>query len=257
MPQADPDLALTALTAWWRAMGVAVDEAAIRALTRPAPSPQAGVAGAARPAGPSIDARIAAAAAAAAAAPDLAALKAAIEAFDASPLRAGAQNTVVFDGVPGAPVMVVGEGPGGEEDRQGLPFVGPAGQLLDRMLAAIDLSRRDNALITNVNYWRPPRNRNPEADELAVCRPFVLRMIELAAPRLIIAAGSVSAKALLGTQSGIMRLRGQEKSMTTPSGRRVPVIAILHPAYLLRRPQDKALAWADLQAIARRLEQSG
>lgn len=162
---------------------------------------------------------------------------------------------MVYDGVPGAPVMVIGEGPGGEEDRQGLPFVGPAGQLLDRMLAAIGLSRQDNTLITNVNYWRPPRNRNPEPHELAVCRPFVLRMIELAAPRLIIAAGGVSAKALLETGSGIMRLRGQEKSLTTPSGRRVPVIAILHPAYLLRRPQDKALAWADLQAIARRLEQ--
>ena len=195
---------------------------------------------------------VAMASAAAAACGNLAELSVAIAAYDGSPLKAGCQHTVVFDGVEGAPVMVIGEGPGAEEDRQGKPFVGRAGQLLDRMLAAIGLSRQTNALISNVNYWRPPQNRNPEPGELAVCRPFVDRMIELTAPKLIIAAGGVPAKALLDTSTGIMRLRGTEKVLKLPSGMKVPVFPILHPAFLLRRPQEKSRAWRDLQMIEQR-----
>ena len=153
--------------------------------------------------------------------------------------------------------MVIGEGPGAEEDRRGLPFVGKAGQLLDRMLAAINRTRTENAFITNVNYWRPPGNRNPEEDELAICRPFVDRMVELAKPKLILAAGGVPAKALLNTSNGIMRLRGTEHVFKTPGGFSAPLIPILHPAYLLRRPQDKSRAWRDLLLAEKRLEELG
>ena len=149
--------------------------------------------------------------------------------------------------------MVIGEGAGGTEDRVGLPFVGKAGQLLDRMLAAIALDRKTNTFITNVTYWRPPGNRNPEADELAVCRPFVDRMIELNAPKLIIAAGGVSAKTLLNTKTGIMKLRGAWVDYTTPGGFTAPIMPTFHPAYLLRRSQDKSRAWRDLLEIQARL----
>lgn len=185
------------------------------------------------------------------------ALSAAIADFTGSPLKAGCENTVVYDGVPGAGLMVIGEGPGAEEDRRGKPFVGRAGQLLDKMLAAINRTRAENAFITNVNYWRPPGNRNPEADELLICRPFVDRMIELGRPKLIVAAGGVPAVSLLQSRDGIMKLRGNEYTYTTPGGYAVPLIPMLHPAYLLRRPQDKSRAWRDLLLIEKRLEELG
>ncbi|ABI76443.1 uracil-DNA glycosylase, family 4 [Hyphomonas neptunium ATCC 15444] len=180
-------------------------------------------------------------------------LTAAAGQFSGSPLRASCENTVVYDGTPGASLLVIGEGPGAQEDRQGKPFVGKAGQLLDKMLAAIGRNRAENALITNVNYWRPPGNRSPEADELAVCRPFVDRFIEVSRPRLIVAAGGIPAVSLLGSREGIMKLRGNEYCYTTPGGYRVPLIPMLHPAYLLRRPQDKSRAWRDLLLIEKRL----
>ena len=155
--------------------------------------------------------------------------------------------------VVGAHRVLIGEGPGGDEDRVGKPFVGKAGQLLDKMLAAIGRSRTENALITNVNYWRPPGNRNPELDELAVCRPFVDRMIEIARPKLIVAAGGVPAVSLLNSRDGIMKLRGNEYGYATPGGYTVPLIPMLHPAYLLRRPQDKSRAWRDMLLIEKRL----
>lgn len=176
-------------------------------------------------------------------------LATAIDQFEGCPLKAGSRNTVVFDGQPGAPVLVIGEGPGAEEDRTGKPFVGRAGALLDQMLLAIGLSRQTNLLITNVNYWRPPRNRNPEREELAVCRPFVDRFVDLAAPKLIIAAGAVPAQSLLGTRTGIMKLRGTRAEFSTPGDSRLPLFPILHPAFLLRRPQEKSRAWRDLQFI--------
>ncbi|MCR9078440.1 MAG: uracil-DNA glycosylase [Hyphomonadaceae bacterium] len=184
-------------------------------------------------------------------------LKSAIEGFDGCPLKQLCEKTVVFDGTQGAPVMVLGEGPGGQEDRIGLPFVGKAGQLLDKMLAAIGLDRKTNAFISNVNYWRPPGNRNPEADELAVCRPFVNRMIDLAQPKIIIATGGVAAKSLLDTKTGIMRLRGSERPFETPAGTQVPLVPMFHPAYLLRRPQDKSRAWRDLLLVQARLGEMG
>ena len=181
------------------------------------------------------------------------ALARAIDEFGGSPLKATCEKTVVYDGIPGAALMVIGEGPGADEDRQGKPFVGKAGQLLDKMLSAIGRRRTENALISNVNYWRPPGNRNPEIDELAVCRPFVDRMIDLARPKLIVAAGGVPAVSLLNSRDGIMKLRGNEYTYTTPGGYTAALIPMLHPAYLLRRPQDKSRAWRDLLLIEKRL----
>ncbi len=253
--------ALAALADWWTAMGVSVDADVLSApppVTReavrglePAPRVQKRIAQA--PKHSDLAAWIETARHAAAEASSIEALKSAIEAFEGSPLKEGTEHTVVFDGVPGARLMVIGEGPGAEEDRTGLPFVGRTGQLLDRMLASIGRKRAENAFITNVNYWRPPANRNPDADELAVCRPFVDRMIELSAPKLIIAAGGVSAVNLLASADGIMKLRGREFTYTTPGGFTCPLIPILHPAYLLRRPQDKSRAWRDLLLIEKRM----
>ena len=272
MPQNASAAALKALTDWWEAMGVEVDSAAVKAAmtgtgAAKEQAEQAPVAPDATPtetASPRRRARtksfedwLAEARALAAKAESLPALKAAIEGFDGSPLKALCEKTVVYDGTIGAPVMVIGEGPGGQEDRIGLPFVGKAGQLLDKMLAAIGLSRQTNAFITNVNYWRPPGNRNPDADELAICRPFVDRMIDLAQPKIIIAAGGVSAKSLLDSKTGIMRLRGNEQPFETPAGTQVPLVPMFHPAYLLRRPEDKSRAWRDLLLVQARLAEIG
>lgn len=179
---------------------------------------------------------------------DLAALEAAICSFDGGALKAGALNTVIADGVAGAPLMLIGEAPGAEEDAKGLPFVGRAGQLLDRMLAAIGYSRTTNAYITNVIYWRPPGNRKPTPGETALCRPFVERLIALNQPRVIMLLGGTPSSALLDSKIGITRLRGQWHSF---SGR--PTLPGLHPAYLLRNPAAKAEAWRDLLAVQARL----
>ncbi|MBI1366925.1 MAG: uracil-DNA glycosylase [Alphaproteobacteria bacterium] len=180
------------------------------------------------------------------------ALAAAVAAFEACPLRAGARSTVFCDGAPGAPLLVIGEAPGREEDRVGLPFVGRAGQLLDRMLAAIGRSRRTDTLISNVVYWRPPGNREPTHLEVAICRPFVERLIELTAPKAILLAGGAPARALLGV-SGIMRARGVWRELELASGARFPALPIFHPAFLLRSPAQKRLAWADLLSLEKRL----
>jgi uracil-DNA glycosylase len=256
---ATPDAANT-LADWWEAMGVTVDrDALVPKRASPPPKTEASAPALPRSAAGLHDAAfwVAHARAAAAACHTMDALKAAIAAFEGCPLKAGADNTVICDGQPGAALMVIGEGPGAEEDRTGLPFVGRAGQLLDKMLAAIGRSRATNTLITNVNYWRPPGNRNPEADELAVCRPFVDRMIALNAPKLIVAAGGVPATALLASKEGIMKLRGKEFAFTLPGGETIPLIPLLHPAYLLRRPQDKSRAWRDLLEIEKRLTELG
>jgi len=269
------ETALLALTDWWDEMGVDVDQAVVSAALKAAKPPSGAGAPVRRPvqsgAAPNLPGLVpvrragkksvadwvAEAESLAAGASTLEALKAAIEGFEGCPLKAGANKTVVFDGVQGVSVMVIGEGAGGTEDRVGLPFVGKAGQLLDRMLAAIELDRKTNTFITNVTYWRPPGNRNPEADELAVCRPFVDRMIELNAPKLIIAAGGVSAKSLLNTKTGIMKLRGHWVDYTTPGGFTAPIMPTFHPAYLLRRSQDKSRSWRDLLEIQARLEALG
>lgn len=182
------------------------------------------------------------------------ALDAAVRAFDGCPLKAGAKNTVFTDGVPGADLLVIGEAPGRDEDAIGKPFVGRAGQLLDRMLAAIGRSRTDNALISNVIFWRPPGNRTPAALETAVCRPFVERLIELTAPKAVLIAGGAPLQALLGV-TGIMRARGVWREIETAGGARVPALPTYHPAFLLRQPAGKRLAWADLQSLQRRLNE--
>lgn len=194
----------------------------------------------------------AAATALAAGAATLADLAAAMAAFDGCDLKRGARNLVFADGNPAARVMIVGEAPGQEEDREGRPFVGAAGQLLDRMLAAIGLSRASPdparaVYIANVLPWRPPQNRTPTADEIAMFRPFLARHIALAGPEVLVAMGNVPLIALLNTQ-GILRLRG---TWAAWEGR--PLMPMTHPAYLLRTPAAKREAWADLLAIEERL----
>ena len=190
--------------------------------------------------------------AAAAAATSLAELKAALEAFEGSALKRGATNTVFADGTPAGRVMIIGEAPGRDEDRIGRPFVGRAGQLLDKMLASIDLDRGRNCYITNVINWRPPDNRDPSPEEAAICLPFLRRHIELANPALIVLLGAVAARHVMGVTDGIMRTRGRWMEYRVGNAM-VPVMPTLHPAYLLRQPAHKKLAWRDLQAVATRM----
>ena len=176
-------------------------------------------------------------------------LVAAVRAFDGCALKRTATNTVIGDGNPEAALMFVGEAPGAEEDRQGLPFVGPAGRLLDRMLASIGLDR-SAVYITNMLPWRPPGNRSPTAEELAICQPFLERQIELIAPRILVLVGGIAAKALLNRREGITRLRGQWFPFSTPRmGGTIQATATFHPAYLLRTPSAKREVWRDLLAI--------
>lgn len=192
--------------------------------------------------------------AAAAEAGSLDALKQAIAAFTGCNLRNSAKNVVFADGTPDADIMFVGEAPGREEDIQGLPFVGRAGQLLDRMLGAIGLDRRKNAYITNMIPWRPPGNRNPTPHEIELCRPFIERHIVLADPKLVVFLGNVSNKALMNTNRGILSIRGTWGEY--PLGERtIPAIPTLHPAYLLRNPAHKRLAWQDLLEIRAKLDE--
>jgi uracil-DNA glycosylase len=197
--------------------------------------------------GESVDA-IGSAQAAAANATTLAELRAALEAFDGCALKRTATNTVFADGVAAGRVMLIGEAPGRDEDRVGKPFVGRAGQLLDKMLASIGLDRKTNAYITNVINWRPPDNRDPTPEEAASCLPFLRRHIELADPAVIILLGAVAARHVVGVSDGIMKLRGRWMEYRV-GDRLVPLMPTLHPAYLLRQPAHKKLAWRDLQAV--------
>ncbi|MES2254440.1 MAG: uracil-DNA glycosylase [Pseudomonadota bacterium] len=193
---------------------------------------------------------------AASAARDLDALKAAMEAFEGSALKRAATNTVFADGTPSGRVMFIGEAPGRDEDRIGKPFVGRAGQLLDKMLASIDLDRSRNCYITNVINWRPPDNRDPSPEEAAICLPFLRRHIELANPGIIVLLGAVAARHVMGVTEGIMKTRGRWLEYRVGDVM-VPVMPTLHPAYLLRQPAHKKLAWRDLQAVASRMEALG
>jgi DNA polymerase len=219
--------------------------AAQAVVSRPAP--------AALPAAPAaaIDA-VAEARSAAARAQTLDDLRAELAAFEHCELKRGAKNLVFADGVPGARVLVLGEAPGRDEDSEGRPFVGRAGQLLDRMFAAIGLSRTSSdpgtaLYITNVMVWRPPQNRDPSADEVAMMLPFVERHVALADPQVIVVMGNTPLSALFNTK-GITRLRGK---WMEAMGR--PVLPMTHPAYLLRTPEAKRDAWADLLALQDRL----
>ena len=190
---------------------------------------------------------------AAASATTLAELQAALEVFDGCGLKRTATNTVFADGVAHAPVMLIGEAPGRDEDRSGKPFVGRAGQLLDKMLASIALDRKTNAYITNVINWRPPDNRDPSPEEAAACLPFLRRHIELVNPRVIVLLGAVAARHVMGITEGIMRSRGRWMEYRV-GDRMVPIMPTLHPAYLLRQPAHKKLAWRDLQSVRDRLQ---
>jgi DNA polymerase len=183
-------------------------------------------------------------------------LKAALEAFEGCALKRHATRTVFADGTPAHRILFIGEAPGKEEDAAGLPFVGRAGKLLDRMLAAIALDRRNNVYITNVLNWRPPGNRDPAPEEAAACLPFLRRHIELVDPEIIVLLGAVAARHVLGRTDGIMRLRGNWLEYHV-HGRMVPVMPTLHPAYLLRRPIEKKLAWRDLQSISEKVNALG
>lgn len=191
------------------------------------------------------------------AAPDLPTLRASLAAFEGCALKRTAKNLVFGDGNPNADVMFIGEAPGADEDREGLPFVGVSGRLLDRMLASIGLDR-GSAYITNILPWRPPGNREPTPGEIAACMPFIQRHIELVAPRILVLIGGTSAKTLLGRREGIMRLRGRWLAYRTEtSDRAVPALATFHPAFLLRSPAQKANAWRDFLMIKQKLDESG
>jgi DNA polymerase len=183
------------------------------------------------------------------------ALAALIAGFDGCALKRTATNTVFADGNPAAPVMIIGEGPGADEDRIGRPFVGRAGQLLDRMLAAIGLDR-SSVVITNVVYWRPPGNRTPTAAEIACCLPFVLRHIALVQPKLLVLCGGTAASALLPQGQGITRLRGRWFDLAIPGlDQPVPTLPMFHPSFLLRTPERKREAWRDLLSLRARLDE--
>lgn len=188
----------------------------------------------------------------AAAATTLDELREAMAGFDGCNLKFTAKNTVFADGNPQAELMLVGEAPGRDEDIEGRPFVGRSGQLLDRILAAIGLDRT-SVYIANVIPWRPPGNRTPTPHETQICRPFIERQIELVNPRVLVHLGGASAKTLLNTNEGILRLRGNWRSYSMASGAIIPAMPTLHPAYLLRTPNHKKLAWRDFLEVKAKL----
>ena len=220
-----------------------------------APKPKATVEVAPVRAAPEVDA-VAVARAAAAGAKTLDDLRAAMAAFEHCDLKRGARNLVFSDGNPAARVMLIGEAPGRDEDRIGKPFVGKAGQLLDRMFEAIDMGRAapisaQSIYITNVMPWRPPQNRDPEPGEIAMLKPFLERHVEIVAPEVIVLMGNISCQAVLG-RKGITRLRGHWQEAFGK-----PVLPMFHPAYLLRQPAAKREAWADLLSLRAKLRSLG
>lgn len=185
---------------------------------------------------------------------NLAELRTSLETFDGCGLKATAKNTCVYRGAETARLMIIGEAPGRDEDLEGKPFVGRAGQLLDKMLAAIEIDET-SAHITNVVYWRPPGNRTPTPLEAQICRPFLERQIEIVAPEIILLLGAAASRNLLDSTDGIMRLRGKWREANF-GGHGAKVIASLHPAYLLRTPAAKRLVWRDLLAVRQALSQA-
>lgn len=267
--------AARALLAFWRSAGIDMDEAeaVYAAAPAPAPTPRSAPKAPPQPApayhqeeaapAPRPVRRVAPAAVAdeesrrlAAAATSVAALRAAVEAFEGCALKATARNTVFSDGVETAPVLLIGEAPGKDEDQAGKPFVGRSGQLLDRMLAQIGLDRRTNVLISNTIYWRPPGNRDPTPGEIIACLPFTERLIELVQPKLLILTGKAAAHTILKREDGVLKLRGRrlryERERLS-----INAMVMLHPAYLLRQPQQKRLAWADLLSTETWLDELG
>jgi DNA polymerase len=266
MPAADETAARysESLLAFWAEGGVdamLLDEAVDRIATgqiAPPRLPERKVVAAPSPARagqPDISAAVAQARALAAEADSLESLAQTISGFDGCPLKfeGAASQAVVYRGDPKAPVMVIGEGPGQEEDLRGQPFVGRAGQLLDRMLAAAGLDNR--VLITNTVFWRPPGNRTPTPSEQAICAPFLERAIALVQPRILLLAGGASAKAVLKKEEGILSLRGRWFEWRSSDGNlELPALPTLHPAFLLRQPAAKKRAWSDLLTLTERLD---
>lgn len=239
-----------AMLAWYQAMGV--DEAvadtpldwAEARFERPRPHQQAPAKVPARDAGGEL-AHIA----------SLEALRAEVAAFEGCALKRTAKSLCFARGSPDARVMLIGEAPGRDEDLRGQPFVGRAGQLLDRMLHAIALDP-DDAYITNIVYWRPPGNRNPSPQEVEACRPFLTRQVELVAPEIIVLLGGPAAQQILGVTEGVKKLRGKWRDITI-GAHQCRAIATFHPAYLLRTPLGKRLAWRDLLMIRDALDGDG
>ena len=253
--------ALESLLAFWREAGVdaCYEDEPVDRTWRPAPPPRpASITAETRPSGvpvgTDISAAVVEARALAAAAGDLAALEAAIAAFDGCPLKSqGARRAVFSRGSPDAPVVIIGEGPGADEDAQGAPFVGRAGKLLDRMLEAAGL--QDRVFITNTVFWRPPGNRTPTPAEQAVCAPFVEQALKLIRPRLLLLVGGASAKSMLKKDEGILSLRGRWFEWRSQDETlELPALPTLHPAFLLRQPAAKKRAWADLLTLTERLD---
>ena len=265
MPADTPlnDAEALAVLDWYRAAGVdiAVGEAPVDRFAASAAAPPrrilppaAGPAPAPVPAAPLIvnpdETR-----AIAQAADSLDALRAAMDAYDGCALKHRATRLVFADGNPAARIMLVGEGPGEQEDRQGKPFVGRAGQLLNRMLAAIGLDRT-TVYIANMVPWRPPGNRNPTPDELVQCAPFLHRQVELVNPALLVTLGNVPTQALFATNQGITRMRGTWKTLEIGNWRG-PALPTLHPAFLLRSPGAKAQAWKDMLSLKAAMQREG
>lgn len=177
-------------------------------------------------------------------------LKKSLMAFEGCSLKKLANNTVFADGNPNSSIMLIGEAPGSTEDAQGIPFCGESGQLLDKILASINISRKHNAYITNTVFWRPPANRQPTLDEIDICRPFVEKHIALIKPKLIILVGNVAATSLLGKNAGVTKIRQEYYWYTNPYLiDPIQTTAIFHPAYLLRQPLQKKTTWYDLLRI--------
>jgi len=180
-------------------------------------------------------------------------LRAAIDAFEGCALKKTATNLVLCDGPADARLMLIGEAPGAEEDRQGVPFVGPSGVLLNAMLESIGI-QREQVMISNSVFWRPPGNRTPTTQETVVCRPFIERLIEIVHPDVLVCVGAPSAHNLLGETQGISRLRGKWYTYQTPKlSAPIHATAMFHPAYLLRTPIKKRDAWHDLLMIKHKL----
>ena len=181
-------------------------------------------------------------------------LRQAIESFNGCALKKTATNTVFCDGCPTAKIMLIGEAPGADEDRMGKAFVGRSGQLLDKMLASVNLSRNDTVYISNIIPWRPPGNRTPSVSEVAACLPFIKKHIELINPDLILLLGKSSSSALLGTTESISLLRGKLFDYHAQT-RTIPALVTFHPAFLLREPLQKRLAWQDMLKLQKTLKE--
>ncbi len=259
-PASQTDRELESALAFWRDAGldVLVEDAPIDRIHAPepirrAPAVVTQVSGRAPAPADDIGQAVAEARALAAEAETLDALTAAIKSFQGCPLRRmGAKQAVFSRGKPDPEVMLIGEGPGADEDLRGQPFVGKAGQLLDRMLASIDL--KDDVFITNTVFWRPPGNRTPTLEEQMTCAPFVERAIALVQPKILVFVGGAAAKFMLKSDEGALALRGQWKDWRpAEGGQTYPSLPILHPAYLLRQPREKAKAWQDLLSLSSRL----